>query len=86
MYRTLTTAAIAFGATLATAGLALAQPAPGAYYGPAPYYNAAPNPYYAPQYAPAPQAGPYWSPPATYDGLHTSGGSSRAYPYSLKTN
>ncbi|HVH77888.1 MAG TPA: hypothetical protein VM782_00735 [Stellaceae bacterium] len=70
--------AIAFGATVATTGLALAQPA----YGP----NAAT--YYYPSYAappPPPAAGIY--PPAVpypygyygYDETHSGGGASRAY-------
>lgn len=84
MIRTLT-AAVALGAMMATAGVALAQSAPGPYYGPAP------APAYNPNYA-APPGTQYAQPPAwtpgSYDGTHTSGGASRAYSYtgSQKTN
>lgn len=82
MQRTIFT--IAFGATLGTAGLALAQ----GYYGaPAPDYGYAAPPSYV-QTAPAPAAaapGYYYSYP-TIQGLHTGGTASRAYPFSQKTN
>jgi hypothetical protein len=74
--------AIAAVATLATSGVALAQPV----YGPNYPYTA--NPYAA--YPPPPEAAVY-PPPAYapyYQDTHTSGGASRAYSYwgGQKTN
>ena len=82
MYRVLTIAG-ALSLTLATAGAALAQTYPAGPGYPPPPPNAG---YYPPPAAAVP-------PPAAYaasgrDGIHTSGGSARAYSYTggQKTN
>jgi hypothetical protein len=69
-------AAAALGATLATAGVALAQGyAPGPYNNPGPYYP----PYATVPVAPMPPV--YYQPAPVYSDPHTGGGASRAYSY-----